>query len=394
MRRIHYTLLIFSLSIAAALPASAQMDTILLNNPSFEDVPHPGTFETKGIRYWTDCGRINFPSETPPDLHSAYSRHFEHAAEPSHGDTYVGMVSRSNDTYESISQRLSTALEADQCYEFTIDLRRSNRYMSAMKEDDARLFNYNEPIILYIYGGTGVCGDQEVLAESEYVKNTDWKTYTFNFRPTKRFRYLTFEVSYKRPTMFPYNGNILVDNAGAIIQVPCPGDEVIAEVKQEEVVPPHKRRKKTPPPAPEKVEETVAEVAPPKKESILKLDRKKIVKGQVIEIKNLYFEADTSSIGEGSNDVLEELFEFLAENEDIRVEIGGHTNIKPPHKYCDELSKNRAKSVAYYLAKRGIAANRLTYKGYGKRKPKSKTYSDEAHKLNQRVEIKILSFDT
>jgi outer membrane protein OmpA-like peptidoglycan-associated protein len=394
MRRIHYTLLILFLVVAAGLPASAQMDTILLNNPSFEDVPHPGTFETKGIRYWTDCGRINFPNETPPDLHSAYSRHFEHAAEPSDGDTYVGMVSRSNDTYESISQRLSTALEPDQCYEFTIDLRRSNRYMSAMKENSARLFNYNEPIILYIYGGTGVCGDQEILAESDYVKNTDWKTYTFKFRPTKRLRYITFEVSYKRPTMFPYNGNILVDNAGAIVQVPCPGEEEIAEV-EEEIIPPHKRRKKTPPPpAIEKEEAAVVEAAPPKKESILKLDRKKLTKGQVIEIKNLYFEADTSSIGEGSNEVLEELYEFLAENEDIYVEIGGHTNTVPPHSYCDKLSKSRAKSVASHLVKLGIEPSRLTYKGYGKRKPKTRSRTKEARKLNQRVEIKILSFDT
>lgn len=393
MKQIKLLTLLFIVAFMGHSDAIAQMDTIELNNGSFEDYPHPGSLNSKGIRYWTDCGRLNFPFETPPDLHGEGTKFFSHVGEASDGQTYVAMVSRSNDTYESVSQRLSMPLEDGKCYQFSIDLMQAQEYMSATKESGAGLLNYNTPIILYIYGGTGVCGDQELLAQSEYIKNKDWKTYTFDFTPSKRLRYITFEASYKRPTLFPQNGNILMDNAQSIIQVPCPGEEELAQVEKE-FVPPHKRRKKLPPPPKKAKVETVAAVSSKKKESILKLDRTKITKGQVIEIKNLYFEADTAAITENSSEVLEEIYDFLAENEDIKVEIGGHTNRIPPHSYCDMLSSNRAKSVAYHLVKLGIEPNRLKYKGYGKRKPKTVSKDREARKKNQRVEIKILSFDS
>lgn len=43
----------------------AQDGMIHLNNPSFEDVPRPG----QAPKGWYDCGDINFPLETPPDVH-------------------------------------------------------------------------------------------------------------------------------------------------------------------------------------------------------------------------------------------------------------------------------------------------------------------------------------
>jgi len=84
------------------------------------------------------------------------------------------------------------------------------------------------------------------------------------------------------------------------------------------------------------------------------------------------------------------VYSFLKEYIDVSVEIGGHTNGTPPHKYCDKLSKERAKAVAQYLVRKGIPANRLKYKGYGKRKPIANNLTKEGRIKNQRVEIKIL----
>ena len=104
----------------------------------------------------------------------------------------------------------------------------------------------------------------------------------------------------------------------------------------------------------------------------------------------MYFEADTFAFNEDSYEVLDEVYEFLKSNSDITIEIGGHTNGTPSHHYCDELSTNRAKAVAHYLIKKGISAEKLKFKGYGKRKSIASNLTPEGRKKNQRVEIKIL----
>ena len=79
----------------------------------------------------------------------------------------------------------------------------------------------------------------------------------------------------------------------------------------------------------------------PQKDKILALERENIVKGQNIPIDQLFFEADTSAIDFESFEVLNELYDFLKNNEDIIVEIGGHTNNIPSHDYCNQLSTGR-----------------------------------------------------
>ena len=130
----------------------------------------------------------------------------------------------------------------------------------------------------------------------------------------------------------------------------------------------------------------------PKKPKILKdLDAGKLRVGQTIRIDKLYFEADTSSINDDSYPVLDEILQFMAENEKVVLEIGGHTNMSPDHVYCDWLSKARADAVVNYLIERGIETDRLYSKGYGKRRPVTRIRNREAQKKNQRVEIKVLS---
>ena len=152
------------------------------------------------------------------------------------------------------------------------------------------------------------------------------------------------------------------------------------------------KKKENPGIEPEPKPEPEEEIVEAKPEKLLdQLDRDKIRKGQTIRIKNLYFEADTSSIDKDSYEVLNEVFEFLKENKEIIVEIGGHTNGLPKHNYCDKLSTERAREVASYLIRKGISPNRVEFKGYGKRKPIASNMTKEGRVKNQRVEIKILS---
>lgn len=385
------------------MEVSAQFDTISLRNPSFEDYPRKGSYyhrsaaeaQRNNIKGWYDCGIINFPMETAPDIHP--SDFWSNTKQPSHGNTYLGLVTRDNDSWESVSQELSSPLKAGQCYSFSVELSKSERYLSPsrLNQGDNRDYNYTRPIVFRLWGGYGYCGTAELLAETVPVKNSKWKTFTFKLKPKANYRYITFEAFYKVPVVFPYNGHILIDNCSQFIEIDCNEELVVEEEKPEKVLPPHKRVKKKPKTPvvakPEKKKTEVAAVSKPPAEKIMDLDRNKIRKGQTIEIQNLYFTADSATVNQESYKVLDEVYDFLKQNSDITIEIGGHTNGQPPHEYCDRLSTNRAKTVAQYLVNKGISSDRLKYKGYGKRKSIASNLTKEGRKKNQRVEIKILS---
>ncbi|WP_235295649.1 OmpA family protein [Portibacter marinus] len=121
----------------------------------------------------------------------------------------------------------------------------------------------------------------------------------------------------------------------------------------------------------------------------LSIDR--VTVGQKLEIKNIYYEADSTDITLDSYESLDEVYEFLLENDHVKIEIGGHTNSIPSHAYCDRISTARAKSVADYLYDKGIPEDRISYKGYGKRQPIASNETKEGRRRNQRVEIEIIS---
>lgn len=124
--------------------------------------------------------------------------------------------------------------------------------------------------------------------------------------------------------------------------------------------------------------------------NIPELEVDQVEVGRILTINNLNFKADSSNVMMENYVVLDEIYEFLKKNPSVVIEIGGHTNTIPPHEYCDKLSTARAKSVANYIINKGIAMERVKYKGYGKRKPLIDSRSLKARRKNQRVEVKIL----
>jgi len=338
---------------------------ILLKNPSFEGIPAEGS---KNMRFnldgWTDCA----VGQTPPDIHPVPNGgNFGVTQKPADGRTYLGMVVRQDETWEIISQRLESPIMEGICYEFTMSLSRSEKYLSASVNDETTESEYTTPAKLRIWGGAGICNKAELLAESALITSHRWLEYNFRFEPKKSHNYIVFEVYYNTPTPFYYNGNVLLDKASAIIPVPCKIEEPeVADVVEQPVVKP---------------------------KILQELDREKLREGQSIRIDQLYFAADSSAISSSSNAVLQEIYDFLASNPEVVVEIGGHTNGIPSHDYCDRLSTDRAKAVVDFLTDKGIPRKRLEYKGYGKRNPVDTNKTAVGRKKNQRVEIKILSFN-
>ncbi len=323
------------------------MDTIHLRNGSFEDIPG----HSQGVRGWIDCG---FPGETAPDVQPFKSNQvaaWGQLIPAEDGETYLGMVVRDNDTYERVCQRLNQPLQNGNCYSFSIYLTSSDHYIS-QSHKTRQLANYIKPAVLRIWGGNEYCDRSELLAESETIDNKEWIKFDFEFHPQGSYAYIMLEAFYKTPTLIVYNGNVLLDQSSPIIQIPCPGDEpLLAMVDEEEQMPEVRPKQSTNPQKvviqkaePEVTEDPVETSSVPQRpqDRVLKtLDRRKLKKGQTIRIENLYFEADTAAIDTTSYQVLEEIAYFLSQNRDIIVEIGGHTNGMPSEEYCNSLSTAR-----------------------------------------------------
>lgn len=381
--------------------AQAQEQKIQLKNPSFEDTPR----HSQTPKDWIDCG---FPGESEPDVQP--SGEFGVTMLPQDGDTYLGLVVRDNSTWERVSQRLSGPMEGGKCYEFSIYLAKSPQYLSQSRVTEEKV-NYVRNAKLRIYGGFSSCHRQQLLAESPLISSYNWRQFNFKFEPTDDFTYITFEAFYQTPNLFPYNGNILLDNASALTVVPCKEKPVVT-TKPPVNPPPGKDTsngpktaagtKKTtinntkpadPPvsnPVRPPVNTTTANTTPrgPKVIENPNLDTlNNFTKGQTIRIRSIVFTVNDTTLNRSSYVDLDKLNNFLKQNDKVVIEIGGHTNGLCDDSYCNSLSLRRARAVANYLIKNGIMANRLEVKGYGKTQPLSAVKNDP---LNQRVEIKIL----
>jgi outer membrane protein OmpA-like peptidoglycan-associated protein len=80
----------------------------------------------------------------------------------------------------------------------------------------------------------------------------------------------------------------------------------------------------------------------------------------------------------------------LIENPSLKVEISGHTDNLGNATENIKLSTNRAKAVVDYLVNKGIAANRLTYKGFGSTKPIADNGTEKGRAKNRRTEFTVV----
>lgn len=111
--------------------------------------------------------------------------------------------------------------------------------------------------------------------------------------------------------------------------------------------------------------------------------------GGSVVLKNVYFDVDKFDLRNESFAELDKMVLFLKANPHLKAEIGGHTDNTGDKKHNQTLSENRAKSVYAYLVAHGIAATRLSYKGYGDTKPLVENDTPEHRQMNRRTELKI-----
>ena len=116
--------------------------------------------------------------------------------------------------------------------------------------------------------------------------------------------------------------------------------------------------------------------------------------GTCFGIKMIYFDLDKSNIRTEAAIDLEKILVVLNENPGMKLDIRSHTDSRASFKYNEALSDRRAKSTIEWLIKNGVAAKRLTGRGYGETQLVNKCADDvpctEAeHQENRRSEFII-----
>lgn len=112
--------------------------------------------------------------------------------------------------------------------------------------------------------------------------------------------------------------------------------------------------------------------------------------GDIIVLKDIYFDFDKSTLLQQSYNTLQELLNILETHPKMVIEVRGHTDNMGSTEYNQNLSEQRACSVVEYLILKGINPKRLQYTGYGEELPIDSNNTPEGRATNRRVEIKIL----
>jgi Tol biopolymer transport system component len=112
--------------------------------------------------------------------------------------------------------------------------------------------------------------------------------------------------------------------------------------------------------------------------------------GEIVVLKNIFYETDSYDLKDESVVELEKLAKFLTENPQIKIEISGHTDNMGTPDYNLRLSDNRSKAVADYLINAAIAKERLVCRGYGLSQPVASNETEDGRAQNRRTEIKII----
>lgn len=116
-----------------------------------------------------------------------------------------------------------------------------------------------------------------------------------------------------------------------------------------------------------------------------------VKESQVVRINNLFFKKKSAELLPESFPELCRFAEFLKINKKITIEIDGHTDNKGDAAELLELSKNQAQAIADYIIAKGIKADRIVVKGYGKTQPIGFNNDEEGRELNRRIEFKVLT---
>ncbi|MBS1681077.1 MAG: OmpA family protein [Bacteroidetes bacterium] len=110
-----------------------------------------------------------------------------------------------------------------------------------------------------------------------------------------------------------------------------------------------------------------------------------------IAFQSVEFENGKSDILPGMHNDLAKVGNFLLDHPDEKLNISGHTDSDGDENFNLQLSQSRAEAIRVYLIEKfKIAEDRITARGYGSSKPIVHDATEEAKRLNRRVEFELI----
>jgi outer membrane protein OmpA-like peptidoglycan-associated protein len=108
---------------------------------------------------------------------------------------------------------------------------------------------------------------------------------------------------------------------------------------------------------------------------------------QKLVLEGVNFDFDKATLRQEDIAIIDKDVTGLDKWGNVNIEVAGHTDSRGSDKYNMKLSQRRAEAVRNYLISKGIAADRLTAKGYGESQPVADNATDEGRFKNRRVEL-------
>ncbi len=111
---------------------------------------------------------------------------------------------------------------------------------------------------------------------------------------------------------------------------------------------------------------------------------------QPIVLQNLFFTTGSAELRPASTTELQRLKRLLEEHPRLHIRIDGHTDNVGNDEDNLQLSEARAQAVYNWLIENGIAAERLSYKGFGESRPLTENDTPEGRQRNRRTEFVVV----
>ena len=111
---------------------------------------------------------------------------------------------------------------------------------------------------------------------------------------------------------------------------------------------------------------------------------------ELVAANKISFERRSSTITANSQTTLVQIVKILKEFNNVKIEIGGHTDSRGDNALNKQISQDRANSVMDALITLGVSKDRLTAIGYGEEFPIAKDDENGLSEINRRVEFKII----
>ncbi len=335
----------------------------LVPNPGFEDHKNKSEKDIKNAIPWKGAGTVDFYMK--PDKIDTTKFKGAHK-----GTCYAGL--RFQEQYrEYMFVQLLEPLEKDRTYFFRMFVRLLSESTVTVKE--LGVYFSNEPFAM------GMKFDEEGLIDTIYQNGIsgafDWIPIQGNYKARGGEKYIilgNFATKMKDDFVKKKKWDFfsLKEAYYFVDDISLRKKLIAADTAK----------------ATEPVKPTKTSVKKPKAEKVYPDN---FTTGQVVILKNIYFESGTAKLKITSEKGLSQLESVLNNHPFMEVQLNGYTDNKGNEATNRAISKERAKAIYEYLKKDGIT-NPITYKGLGGVKPIAPNDTDENRAKNRRIEMVII----